>query len=128
MIKQGMTIFYVSDQKTSKSFYAKVFGHIPSLDVPGMSEFQIGEGMTFGLMPHSGIKKLLGQKIFHNESSKSPQAELYVLVDDAQVYLDRALSAGAYPLLPLELRDWGDNVAYCLDPDGHVLAFAETGK
>ena len=59
-----MTIFYVSDQKTSKSFYAKVFGHIPSLDVPGMSEFQIGEGMTFGLMPHSGIKKLLVQNFF----------------------------------------------------------------
>jgi hypothetical protein len=25
----------------------------------------------------------------------------------------------------LEDRDWGQRVAYSLDPDGHVLAFAE---
>ena len=128
MIKQSMTIFYVSDQKTSKSFYGKVFGLTPSLDVPGMSEFQLGDGMTFGLMPQSGIKNLLGKECFHDETPMSPQAELYILVDDAQVYLDRALNAGASPLLPLELRDWGHKVAYCLDPDAHVLAFAETEK
>jgi len=27
------------------------------------------------------------------------------------------------------VRDWGHTVSYCLDQDGHVLAFAEiTGK
>jgi len=25
----------------------------------------------------------------------------------------------------VESRDWGDRAGYCLDPDGHVLAFAE---
>lgn len=28
-------------------------------------------------------------------------------------------------LSPLSLRDWGHEVAYCLDPDRHVLAFAK---
>ena len=36
----------------------------------------------------------------------------------------RALAAGARELSPLALRNWGHEVAYSLDPDGHVLAFA----
>ena len=27
-------------------------------------------------------------------------------------------------LSPMGLRSWGHLAAYCLDPDGHVLAFA----
>ncbi|PJB30817.1 MAG: glyoxalase, partial [Deltaproteobacteria bacterium CG_4_9_14_3_um_filter_65_9] len=36
----------------------------------------------------------------------------------------RALDNGARELSPLALRDWGHEAAYCLDLDGHVLAFA----
>ena len=31
---------------------------------------------------------------------------------------------GAIELSPLTRRPWGDDAAYCLDPDGHVVAFA----
>ena len=36
----------------------------------------------------------------------------------------RAIEFGAREVSPLALRDWGHSVAYSLDPDGHVLAFA----
>ena len=38
--------------------------------------------------------------------------------------LSHALAAGAKELSPMGLRSWGHLAAYCLDPDGHVLAFA----
>jgi hypothetical protein len=38
--------------------------------------------------------------------------------------LARAVAAGAREISGLEPRDWGHDVAYALDADGHVLAFA----
>lgn len=57
-------------------------------------------------------------------ASAAPRGELYLVVRDALTYHQRALDAGALELSRLEKRDWGDLAAYCLDPDGHVLAFA----
>jgi aminoglycoside 6'-N-acetyltransferase len=34
------------------------------------------------------------------------------------------VAAGATELSPVLAREWGDDAGYCLDPDGHVLAFA----
>ena len=54
-----------------------------------------------------------------------PRAELYLLVNEPQMYHRRALEAGAIELSNLIARDWGHRAAYSLDLDGHVLAFAE---
>ncbi len=52
------------------------------------------------------------------------RAELYLEVDTPERWHARALAAGAVELSPLSLRGWGQEAAYSLDPDGHVLAFA----
>ncbi|MBI5670603.1 MAG: VOC family protein [Chloroflexi bacterium] len=121
------TILYVSDQESSARFYAAVLELQPALHVPGMTEFHLGEGNILGLMPEAGIKRLLGDALPDPTAARGiPRAELYLVVADALLYYRRALAAGARNLSGLEKRDWGDVVAYCLDPDGHVLAFAET--
>jgi len=43
---------------------------------------------------------------------------------DAAAYHARARAADATELSPLTRRSWGDDAAYCLDPDGYVVAFA----
>ena len=48
----------------------------------------------------------------------------YLVVENPAAFYSRAIAAGARELSPLALRDWGHTAAYCLDPDGHVLAFA----
>ena len=53
-----------------------------------------------------------------------PRAELYLVVLDAAAYHARARAADATELSPLTRRSWGDDAAYCLDPDGYVVAFA----
>ncbi|MEQ1875568.1 MAG: VOC family protein [Bdellovibrionia bacterium] len=120
-------ILYVKDQMRSRDFYSRVLQLSPILDVPGMTEFAILDHCVLGLMPEKGIKRLLGDKLPDPESAQGiPRAELYLLVNDPQKYQSRALEFGATELSPLAKRNWGDEVAYSLDPDGHVIAFASS--
>jgi catechol 2,3-dioxygenase-like lactoylglutathione lyase family enzyme len=119
-------ILYVQDQQLSKSFYQRVLGMEPSLHVDGMTEFSLSDSCIVGLMPISSIKRLLGQRLPDPSTGTGiPRAELYLRVENASAYHSRALANGAIELSGLKARDWGHSVAYSLDPDGHVLAFAE---
>ena len=120
-------ILYVSDQKRSTSFYSSVLGEAPSLNVPGMTEFRLSDSAVLGLMPEAGIVSLLGDAIIPPSSALgAPRSELYLVVEDAAEFHARAIASGAREVSPLSLRDWGHSVAYSLDPDGHVLAFASS--
>ncbi|MCB0361853.1 MAG: VOC family protein [Bdellovibrionales bacterium] len=119
-------ILYVADQSKSTSFYSTVLDRQPTLNVPGMTEFNIDDKCVIGLMPEQGIKRLLGDAIQDpSKGSRGPRAELYLRVNDPELYHKRALAAGAKELSELGQRDWGDIAAYSEDMDGHVLAFAK---
>lgn len=125
MILTSQIILYVEDQHRSTVFYTAVLQQAPRLFVPGMTEFELTNGAILGLMPTTGIVRLLGEHLpAGTQPSGLLRAELYLLVDDPPAYFQRALTAGAQHLSDLAPRDWGDEAAYCLDPDGHVLAFA----
>ncbi len=122
-------IFYVDDQASATVFYSSVLDASPSLEVPGMTQFNLPGGSTLGLMPSEGIKRLLGERLPDpNTAAGIPRAELYLIVEDPRTYHQRAIEAGGLELSPVEPRDWGDIAGYCLDPDGHVLAFANPRK
>lgn len=124
--REVLFVFYVANQERSCAFYTALLGVEPSLNVPGMTEFPLIDHGRLGLMPEKGIAKLLGDSIPNPATASGvPRSELYLIVDNASVYYGRALLNGAQEVSPLQLRDWGDRVAYCLDLDGHVLAFAE---
>jgi catechol 2,3-dioxygenase-like lactoylglutathione lyase family enzyme len=119
-------ILYVADQEASAHFYRAVLASEPRLDVPGMTEFDVG-GAVLGLMPEAGIRRLLGEGLPDPAAARGvPRAEVYLLVDDPAAYHARALEAGGRELSALAVRDWGHEVAYSLDFDGHVLAFARS--
>ena len=118
-------ILYVSDQERSTTFYSDVLGEVPILNVPGMTEFRLKDSTVLGLMPETGIVKLLGPAIVHPALAGGvPRSEVYLVVENPAAFYARAIAAGARELSQLALRDWGHQAAYCLDPDGHVLAFA----
>lgn len=118
-------ILYVSDQKRSTAFYSAVLGEAPTLNVQGMTEFTLADGAVLGLMPETGIVNLLGKAIVHPAMARGiPRSEVYLVVENPAAFYARAIQTGARELSPLALRDWGHQAAYCLDPDGHVLAFA----
>jgi predicted enzyme related to lactoylglutathione lyase len=119
-------ILYVADQARSKDFYQQVLSIAPSLDVPGMTEFDLGGNCKLGLMPEKGIAKILGPSVPDPAGGNGiPRCELYLTVEDPQKYFDRALACGARLVSPLALRGWGDQAAYLSDHDGHIIAFAK---
>ena len=113
-------ILYVADQARSRDFYGSILGIQARLDVPGMTEFQLAPGAVLGLMPEAGIRKLLE----FAPGAQGSRCELYCVLENAEAAVERALGAGARMLSALAPRDWGDRVAYFLDPDDHVLALA----
>ena len=117
-------ILYVEDQKASTAFYGRVLDVEPQLNVPGMTEFALGTEAVLGLMPAAGAARLLGDDVVSASTSDQARAEVYLLVEDPAAFHERAINAGARELSPFQQRDWGHIAAYCLDPDGHVLAFA----
>jgi catechol 2,3-dioxygenase-like lactoylglutathione lyase family enzyme len=121
-------ILYVADQAASVAFYRATLNLAPTLDVPGMTEFRLADGAVLGLMPAAGIRRLLGPAFPDPAAAAGvPLAERYLVVPDAAAYHARAVAHGARELSPPADRDWGHRVAYSLDPDGHVLAFAQAG-
>jgi predicted enzyme related to lactoylglutathione lyase len=126
---KDMIILYVADQRRSCSFYMAVLGKEPILDVPGMTEFELNDKTLLGLMPESGIEKILGDKLPPpSKGSGIPRCELYLSVPDVVKAFDNLIGTGGKSISPPEMRNWGHFAAYGADPDGNVIAFAQSGK
>lgn len=118
-------ILYVLSQQKSADFYREVLDQKPVLNVPGMTEFELG-GAKLGLMPYLGIEKIICPVLPAPGSAQSvPRAEVYLYVDEPEAYIQRALKSGAIMVSEYQKRDWGDKAAYLSDLDGHVLVFAK---
>ena len=118
-------ILYVSDQQQSTEFYEKTLGIAPSLNVPGMTEFSFSETVKLGLMPESGIAKIIVPKMPHPRIGNGiPRCELYLKVNNPKEYLERGIHMGGKIINAMQSRDWGDTVGYISDLDGNILAFA----
>lgn len=125
MVERVHVILYVEDQARATAFWAAALGRPPSLDVPGMTEFEVSTGAVLGLMPEAGITALLGSSLPDPAAARgTPRCEVYLVVEDPAAHHARALAAGARELAPLAPRSWGHEVAYSLGPDAHVVAFA----
>lgn len=117
-------IFYVADQTRSAKFYSALFGS-PTLDVPGMTEFSLADNLKLGLMPESGIVKIIRPVAPDPKTANGvPRCELYIKDSRAHQMFFSALKAGAVKVSDIEPRDWGDDVGYAMDFDGNILAFA----
>jgi catechol 2,3-dioxygenase-like lactoylglutathione lyase family enzyme len=126
-IKDLIILLFVSDQQRSRDFYAALMGEQPTLDVPGMTEFQLISGVCLGLMPTAGIARLITPPCPHPEQAQGvPRCELYLRVEDPSEWLAKALDSGATLVRSLEWMDWHEWVAYVADPDGHIIAFAKS--
>ena len=122
-------ILYVVNQQQSTRFYTDLLRLQPSLDVPGMTEFILSSNCKLGLMPNNGIAKILQDKTPHPDDGNGiPRCELYLLVDQLEAFYEQALAAGAVLVSEIEDRNWGDRTCYFMDPDGHIIAFAEKIK
>lgn len=118
-------ILYVKDQQRSRDLYRFLLDREQVLDVPGMTEFDLG-GCKLGLMPSNRIARIITPALPHPDDCHGvPRCELYLLVDALDAAIARAMHAGLAVISPAADQDWGDKVAYFADPDGHVIALAQ---
>ncbi len=119
-------ILYVEDLLRSKEFYAKLLQREPVLDVEGMVEFLLADNVKLGLMPEEGVFNLLEKKIMDPQLGNGiPRCELYLRFDDVRSRIKAVLGDKVQEISSLRRRDWGDDVAYISDPDGHIIALVE---
>jgi predicted enzyme related to lactoylglutathione lyase len=118
-------ILYVADQARSTEFYEKLLKISPSLNVPGMTEFNLSETVKLGLMPESGISNIICPAMPHPKTANGiPRCELYLKVSNPADFIERAIQLGGKKISEQQERNWGDTVGYIADLDGHVIAFA----
>jgi uncharacterized glyoxalase superfamily protein PhnB len=119
-------ILYVRHQQRSTEFYKEVLEQEPTLCVEGMTEFTLHPNLILGLMPEGGIATILQDKTPHPSlGSGIPRCELYIDCNNPEYYVQRCLHAGATLVSELQPRNWGDDVGYVADLDGHIIAFAQ---
>ncbi|MEI8136811.1 MAG: hypothetical protein WCH21_05745, partial [Bacteroidota bacterium] len=126
-LKRNIPRFQVTfNNSAAKHFTKKYLKQNPLLDVPGMTEFKLSDNFLLGLMPEKGISKILCPSMPNPSSGNGiPKCELYLIAADPVTSLKNAIEIGAIQISEAEMRDWGDTVSYCTDPDGHIIAFAK---
>jgi uncharacterized glyoxalase superfamily protein PhnB len=126
IVSEVEIILYVEDQACSRDLYAALLGLVPTLDVPGMTEFTISATLKLGLMPNAGIATILGDTMPHpRRGTGIPRCELYLKVADVEQAYSNALLSGARSVSEPARRSWGDVACYVADYDGHIIAFAK---
>lgn len=119
-------ILYVENQQLSTGFYEKILQKKAQLNVPGMSEFVLADNIVLGLMPNTGIVKILKDKTPAPQTGTGiPRCELYLYSDQIDLEFKRIAGLNIEMISPLEERNWGDKAFYFSDPDGHIIAFAQ---
>lgn len=119
-------ILYTADQMRSKRFYTGLFLTKPTLDVPGMTEIPLSKTTFLGLMPGKNIVTILDNAVNDPDTlPEAPRCELYLYVENPDMYYERAITLGARPISAGKKRNWGDYVAYCSDLDNNLIAFAK---
>jgi uncharacterized protein len=123
-VNLGLVILAVDDLPRARAFYLSAFGWEVEVDLPVYVELRLPAGMRLGLYQRAAFGRNVGEMPPGVAAGALATTELYLRPDDLEATVSRLLAAGARTLRPLELRDWGDEVAYFADPEGTVIAVA----
>lgn len=119
-----LTILAVEDLDRSRRFYTSLLGWAVGVETPVYVELAHRGGMRLGLYRREGFGANVGRTPIAVAGGDLHAAELYFHSESPSEVVSRALAAGGRLLSALAPRDWGDDVAYVADPDGHVVALA----
>ncbi|MGC4000292.1 MAG: VOC family protein [Anaeromyxobacter sp.] len=119
----GLVILAVEELELTARFYEAACGWRREVDVPVYVELAGEGGARLGLYQRDAYARNVGGAPASPAGGIRP-TELYVTVADPVAALSRAVEYGGTLRSPVTPRDWGDEVGYCTDPGGNVVAFA----
>ena len=79
------------------------------------------EGMSYGMVEAGAEKGAIGGGICPTQEGAPPSLTFYVLVDDLQAYLDKAVKLGGKPVVPPTPIPGIGGFAMFADLDGNVV-------
>lgn len=123
----SLLILAVPDPARSAGFYRQAFGWTTRVQVAPYVELDAG-GFRLGLYEREAFGANPGRIPGVVPPGALRPAELYVTVEDVEAATARLVEAGAELLDAARPRDWGDDVAYLADLDGHVVAVARASS
>ncbi len=124
-MNEVLFIIYVKNQAISTEFYQQLFQLKPTLFEPGMTEFKLSENITLGIMPENGMAKIISHTLPHpSKGNGIPRCEIYLRVNEPEDYMNRGIRLGGKEISKVQHRNWGEEVGYISDQDGHIVAFA----
>ncbi|MBI5242405.1 MAG: VOC family protein [Elusimicrobia bacterium] len=113
------------DVERLKVFYRDVVGLPIQADEGNFIQFGTGQS-HLAILARDVIGHIAGERGRVHPGDKGFRFELYFRVADAQAASLRLQKSGAVLVSALASRPWGDRVAYFLDPDGNLVAVADS--
>jgi len=113
-------ILYVSDLHRSIAFYRDVVGLTFKFTEAGYAEFAT-DGTKFALYERARLPGLIGRE----GAAGGPFGEVAFLVQDVDAEAERVRGTSAAILSGPVDRPWGHRTVHVIDPDGHVVEFAQ---
>ena len=96
------------------------------MDEENYKSFKLPGGGVLSLLPAGSLEKFFGEGLPQRFQGKpTTLAEIYIVVDNPEAMFDKALQLGCRKLRDPERMEWGHRAAYCINHDGHILAFAK---
>ena len=121
-------ILTVTDLQRSLDFYESALGwpRNDRIDFSNYVELLPPDGGSLGLFEREGYAGMVGAEPVAIPDGKVSPAYVYVRVDDVEDAVSRIEAAGGRPLGELAPRSWGETAAWFADPDGNVIAVAQS--
>ena len=119
----GYTILYVDDVARTVDFYERAFGLRRRFVAEDGTYGELETGATtLSFAAHALAGSFLSGGYRRNTPQQPPAGiEIGFVTDDVAAAWEKALAAGASPLVPPATKPWGQTVAYVRDPEGMLV-------
>lgn len=121
-MRLGYVIRYVPDVRATVAFYAAAFGLAPRFVHESGTYAEMETGATALAFAEEALVAGQGVEFRRTRPEEAaPAVEIGLVTDDVCAAYERAVAAGASPVLPPREKPWGQLVGYVRDRDGALV-------
>jgi lactoylglutathione lyase len=121
-MKFAYTIVYVPNVPEAMSFYEKAFGFTQRFIHESQCYGEMETGATALAFLSEEMSAQGGIEFEPNRPTHKPAAiELAFTTQDVQLSYDKAIAAGASPIMPPCVKPWGQTISYVRDLNGVLI-------
>jgi lactoylglutathione lyase len=129
-MKFGYTVIFVDDVRGAVEFYEQAFGLERGVVTQAFATLRTGDTLlAFGWTENE--RKELGDAVAFRENRRNDDAagaQVSLIADDVDEAFQRAVSAGATPVISPTRMPWGQTVSRVRDLNGFLVSLVTAPK